>query len=75
MVSSVLQIIDIPQLKLSTFTGGGRNSDAEEQPPLQWSGFRSSPNSPLLTAHDQSRSASPCNWQRPGRAGNGINGA
>lgn len=30
LVSSVSRIINIPQLKLSTFPGGGRNSDAEE---------------------------------------------
>lgn len=33
LMSSVLQIIDIPQLKLSTFTRGGSNSDAEEAAP------------------------------------------
>lgn len=74
LVSSVLQIIDIPQLKLSTFTGGGRNSDAEEAATPAAERIQIWPRQPP-THRPWSCSASPWARQQPAKAGNGIAGA
>lgn len=70
LVSSVLQIIDIPQLKLSTFTGGGRNSDAEEAAPAV-ERIRIRPRQPT-TCRPWSRSTSPRTGSSQQRLGRGL---
>lgn len=71
LVSSGLQIIDIPQLKLSTFTGGGRNSDAEETATPAAERIQIRPRQPP-THRLWSRSALPWGRQQPAKAGNRI---
>lgn len=72
LVSGVLQIIDIPQLKLSTFTGGGGDSDARSSHPCAGAG-PVQPRQPTARC-PWSRSALLCAQQQPAEAGSGIAG-